>query len=236
MSLGDFEKELLGSASTDGPTAEGRAANRAAVMKAAGFVGTTKLSTSDATATKVAHAGASLASVKPLLFAGAIIAALGAVAAGLALRGSDAPPELGSPPMASIHTAAPTPIETSAPPPVESAAPIASSPPPAVSMRVPPPNKPALDPLAEETRLLDEARACADKKDLGCASARLREHQRKFPRGALADEAALVGIDVARAAGDVDQARKLASDLLRANPTGPYARRARVILDDLRDE
>ncbi|MBX3205969.1 MAG: hypothetical protein KF764_12935 [Labilithrix sp.] len=95
------------------------------------------------------------------------------------------------------------------------------------------PSRPTLEPLAEETRLLEEARTCMDRGDLACGAAKLGEHRARFAHGMLTEEAAVLRIQVARRRGDVEEARRLANELLHANPNGPYARRARAILDEL---
>ncbi len=90
-----------------------------------------------------------------------------------------------------------------------------------------------MDPLAEETRLLDRARICKEKRDWSCASARLDEYRSRFRRGVLAEEAMLLRIEIERANGDRESATQHARELIQANPKGPYARRASAILDQL---
>jgi outer membrane protein assembly factor BamD (BamD/ComL family) len=89
---------------------------------------------------------------------------------------------------------------------------------------------PAPDPLAVEAKLLRDARACLASGDAACASARLAEHQAKFPNGALVDEATLIAIDAAKARGDRVAARAAAERLLARHPTGAYAARAKAAL------
>lgn len=265
----DFEKGLLRSAETDEPTAASRAANRAAVMKAAGLAaagaaasananasasagaaGAAGKTTATATATAKVALAAKLAAVPKLV---ALAAAAGVVAAGVAVTaiavqgssgGEPVPLEVRPSGSALVRPAPATAAIAAPPESVEhSATGDAGDPSRSVAaVRLPSapasagprePSPPALDPLAEETRLLEEARTCMDRGDLTCAAAKLGEHRTRFARGVLTEEAAVLRIQLARRGGDVEEARRLANELLLANPNGPYARRARAILDEL---
>ncbi|MBX3221555.1 MAG: hypothetical protein KF795_13615 [Labilithrix sp.] len=278
----DFEKGLLRSAETDEPTAASRAANRAAVMKAAGLAtaGAAASASASANASAAGAAGKTTATAKVAIAAKlaavpklAALAAAGVVAAGVVVTaiavqgssGSEPVPLEARPSGSALVRPAPATAARSegdevptAPPPAS--LPSVMSPPPesvahaatggaeAAANRDPivartpsvpasagptEPSRPTLEPLAEETRLLEEARTCMDRGDLACGAAKLGEHRARFAHGMLTEEAAVLRIQVARRRGDVEEARRLANELLHANPNGPYARRARAILDEL---
>ena len=264
----DFEKGLLRSAETDEPTAASRAANRAAVMKAAGLAaagaaasananasasagaaGAAGKTTATATATAKVALAAKLAAVPKLVaLAAAGVVAVGVAVTAIAVQGSSGgepvPLEVRPSGSALVRPAPATAAIAAPPESVEHSATgdagdpsrsVAAARLPSAPASAGPrePSPPALDPLAEETRLLEEARTCMDRGDLTCAAAKLGEHRTRFARGVLTEEAAVLRIQLARRGGDVEEARRLANELLLANPNGPYARRARAILDEL---
>ena len=240
MSLSRFEEDLLRAAPQDGPTADQRRANRAFVMGAAGLVAAAGASAATAGAV---HGGAAAATkgIGLAKLAVVIALALGGAAAVFALtrQGSDTPSASPAPPVPALSaSSAPVVVAAvteNAPPPMPSAVEIpTASASAAVAVAAPTPARSsAPDPLALETSLLEAARACVNAHDLACASAKLSAYDARFPHGALAEEASLLHIDVARARGDTATARRLAEQLLASHPTGSYARRARAILAEL---
>ncbi len=135
-----------------------------------------------------------------------------------------------APPLAPARPleSAPTPAPSTGPVPPPSAAPItASAPPPPRAV----PAAPAIDTasgLAEEVAAIDAARATLDRGDAAGSLGQLDAYQRRFPRGTLRQEAAVMRIDALLRAGDRRAARALADRLLAAGP-GPYAERIRSL-------
>jgi hypothetical protein len=94
-----------------------------------------------------------------------------------------------------------------------------------------PSTAPTESPLARELRLLDDARSALGRGDASGALAALDRHDRAFPAGALRTEANVMRAEALLARGDRAAARKLASDLLARDPSGPAAKRLRTIAD-----
>jgi len=84
------------------------------------------------------------------------------------------------------------------------------------------------DPLAYEAKVLEGARACLAVADVACARARLNEHA-GIERPRLRDEAAVMNIEVLRAEGHRDEARRAATSFVEQRPTSPYVKRVRAI-------
>lgn len=137
----------------------------------------------------------------------------------------DSPPAIASVPVSSLPNA---PASAFAP------ASARTAPSPAASAAVPVPREPATeeDPLATEARILEAARACLAKGDRACAQAKLDEHEARFARGPLADEAALLAIDVALAGGDRPKARRLARSLVARSPHGAWNARVKALAQE----
>lgn len=72
-----------------------------------------------------------------------------------------------------------------------------------------------------------------ERADRACADGSLAEHARRFPAGALRDEAEILRIELARRLGDEASARARAEQLVQTIPSGPYAKRARRVLEGL---
>lgn len=247
----EFELQLLRSAGGDVPSTEQRRQNRAAVMQAAGFAtagagaaataSVAKASVTAAKSAKVVAAGSSIAIAKLSL-----LAVVGVVGAGGIFAFSrhrvDAPPAspivIPAPPtvVASSSSTAEAPASLEDSNASRSAAEHATSPASTRTPRTAPPRHELSDSLAIETELLDTARQCLTGGDVTCASRKLAEHRSRFPRGTLASEAALLGIEAARASGDNAGALRIAEELLRLNSSGPYARRAKTIIDELQTQ
>jgi hypothetical protein len=103
------------------------------------------------------------------------------------------------------------------------------TPPPARSATAHPPAA-ARPGLAEEVRLVEQARSALRAGDVGAARAALEEHGRQFPRGALSDEVAVLRIDILERSGDRAGAERAARAYLAAHPTSPHAPRLRDFL------
>lgn len=89
---------------------------------------------------------------------------------------------------------------------------------------------PAASSLAEEHRLLRAARlalpAAPDR-----ALALTREHERRFPRGVLAQEREVIAIQALAAIGEGEAARKKADGFEQAYPDSPHRRRVGEVVD-----
>lgn len=85
--------------------------------------------------------------------------------------------------------------------------------------------------IADEVALLDDARAAIGRGDVAGARAALTEHARRFPRGSLHPEAAVLRIEVALNAGSRAEAAALARDFLRTHEGSPHASKVRTLLE-----
>ena len=92
-------------------------------------------------------------------------------------------------------------------------------------------SSPPESPLAQELRSLDEARSALARGDASGALTLLDRHDRAFPTGPLRTEARMLRVEARLARGDRAAARKLATELLARDPSGPQARRLRTIAD-----
>lgn len=127
----------------------------------------------------------------------------------------------------------PAPVEVPTPAPIEEALP-ATEPTPIATPTVriaPRPATPteALDPLAEEARLLSEAHAVLEAQPAR-ALALTATHRRLYADGQLAAERELVAIDALMRLGRADAARARAARLDAQYPSSPYPARAQRIL------
>ncbi len=89
------------------------------------------------------------------------------------------------------------------------------------------------DTLADELAIVDEARQALRERRIDDATRSLSRYAARFPAGALADEARVLAIDVARARGDADGAATLARAFLRERPKSPQAARVKSTLAEL---
>ncbi|WP_394829410.1 hypothetical protein [Pendulispora albinea] len=81
--------------------------------------------------------------------------------------------------------------------------------------------------LLEQMALVDAARAALAAHEPPRALSILDDLQRRFPNGALDEEATVVRIEALRAAGEHARAQTLARTFLDAHPGSTYARRVR---------
>jgi hypothetical protein len=81
--------------------------------------------------------------------------------------------------------------------------------------------------LAEELRLLREASACLHRHDAASAVRWLREHDARFPNGALAKEASALQVMVMCQQGDQPRARAELAKFLRTESSSPLAERVK---------
>jgi hypothetical protein len=114
----------------------------------------------------------------------------------------------------------------------EKAAPRAPAPAPAPSPAPPPEPVGSGDTLAEEARMLEEARALVGASP-GQALARLDQHAAKYPRGQLGAERELLAVDALRRAGRTAEARARGEALLARSKGGLYEERVRRMLSTL---
>jgi hypothetical protein len=84
--------------------------------------------------------------------------------------------------------------------------------------------------FSAELRSLDEARAAVAAKEPARALGILDGYTARFPRGAMAPEAAVLRIEALANAGDHAAAERVAEAFLRENPGSPYAPRVRSLL------
>jgi hypothetical protein len=111
---------------------------------------------------------------------------------------------------------------------------------PAPLMSVPPPSPAALaspvvttpaevnDSLAEEVKMLREARSALDRGDVRRALELLDSHEAQFARGTLYEERLATRVQALCASGHADAARATAEELLRAAPRSPHLTRVRT--------
>ncbi len=81
--------------------------------------------------------------------------------------------------------------------------------------------------LAEEVALLDRAREAVAAGDAGRALTALDEHTRRFPGGALGQEALVLRIEALSMRGDRAAATRLGESFLKSFPQSPLAPRVR---------
>jgi hypothetical protein len=120
----------------------------------------------------------------------------------------------------------------------KSEAPRETSPAPAMSVAPPPP--PALaspvvttpaevnDSLAQEVKLLREARSALDRGEVRRALDLLDAHEAQFSRGTLHEERLATRVQALCASGHTDAARATAEELFRVAPRSPHLTRVRT--------
>jgi len=216
----EFERALLGSAALDVGSDRVRATCVAA-MAAGAVMGTA--ATAQAAGVSV-QAGA-------LVFAKwvAVGATVGVVAttAAVTIRPSEPSTPAAAPTMSASTAPARAPArqQRMRPSLQDTATPTASSPPVAA---VP---APAQSSLAEELRLLDQARAALQQGQPADALAALRQRDRKHPQGALGPEATVLRVQALLATGNRSAAETAGQRWLGRHPTGAHSRRIRELLD-----
>ena len=86
----------------------------------------------------------------------------------------------------------------------------------------------ATDSLAEEVRMLREARAALDRDDAAQALRLLDAHEKRFRRGTLHEERLATRVQALCVLGLVDRARLAAQELERIAPRSPHLARVRA--------
>jgi hypothetical protein len=104
---------------------------------------------------------------------------------------------------------------------------VPTAPPAAVATQALPPPP---SPLAAELLVLDEARRALSDGDAASSLRQLEAYAQRFQRPVLSIEASVLRLESLVALGRSGEARRLATDLLRAQPNGPYAQRVRSIV------
>jgi hypothetical protein len=84
--------------------------------------------------------------------------------------------------------------------------------------------------LSEEVLMIDRARQLVREHPRESLTA-LGEHQRRFPQGALRDEATLLRVEALVNLGDLESARRLAEPLIASRSDAPIATRMRALLE-----
>jgi hypothetical protein len=106
--------------------------------------------------------------------------------------------------------------------------PVVAPPTAVIAPVTPPPAAEAVDSLAEEVRLLRDARAALDRADPSRALGFLDVHASRFPRGTLYEERLATRVLAFCALGRIDDARLAARELERAAPRSPHLGRVRA--------
>jgi hypothetical protein len=88
------------------------------------------------------------------------------------------------------------------------------------------------DTVAEEVAALDKARAALAAGDGSTALARLDAYERRYPRGTLAPEAAVLRVRALVKLGRSREARSAVEAFVRAHPGSPQASRLRSLVGD----
>lgn len=219
--------DLLRSAKQDQPSSGAR--NKTLVaLGVAGGVGAAVTATSST---------AAALGIAKWIGAGIAIGLITAGSAGLLQAPGDA--RAPAPPASARHVAPPIRARVAAAPREE--APREASPPdpsPSSSAEVMPARSaPRVEPtasakaerpsLAEEVALLDRAREAVASGDAGRALAALDDHTRRFPGGALGQEALVLRIEALSMRGDRAAATRLGESFLKSFPQSPLAPRVR---------
>jgi hypothetical protein len=121
--------------------------------------------------------------------------------------------------VAPLPTVAPTTIETEAPPPIVPTV--------AIHAAKPPPPVATASDLEAETKLLADAQGAIQRSDFGAALAKLDEHAKAFPSGALAEERDAARVVALCGAGRTVDAQTLAKSFLAHHPRSPLAPRVK---------
>jgi hypothetical protein len=221
---GDVRARLLRSARADGPSGRSRQRATAAIALAAGAL------TTRSTAALAAATVARSALLKVLLGAGMVtLVTAGALDApvttavpaerAVAIR----PPPRAAPvaPSATARVAAMA--DPSPAPPVSVAVP---SPPPAVKTSATPH---ATDTLSAEVALLGEAKRALGAGQTAAAFTAIATYDRRFPGGALAQEAAALRIEASARSGDHAMAASLFRSFEARYPASPLRDRLRAL-------
>jgi hypothetical protein len=239
----DFGRELLASWHAEQPSGEARERTLAAL----GLSGGAAIGVGASTATSVSKAAAPKAVAAGTAWAakwvgiGLVVVSAGAVGGYGLRRGGTSPPTVDAASAAPNRSATtPGPLAAS-PRVVQSAAPRAAeepsvAPAPRAASRTTstplPGSTPWTEPspqLLDEVASLDRAQAALAAGHPALALELVAEHERRFPRGALAQEAAVVHVRALWDAGQRDAARALAARFLTAHPSSPHAARMRAL-------
>lgn len=222
----DFERALLGSARADAMAPEKKRALAVALGGGAAAAVMTTASTA-AGAAKATHGLASGALLK-WLAALAVGSTLAASAGVVAVRaGDDAAPRV----MAIAPAPAPLKRATRSVAP----APVAEAPAAMNANDLPAAAAPTTRPAAptpsitEEIALVARARQALRAGDVAGAASALDAHDRQFPRGALAEESAVLRVETVHAT-DPARGKKLGRAFLAKHPESPHAARVRALV------
>lgn len=141
------------------------------------------------------------------------------------------PPKVVEPPAPSVSAAAPTPSVTASVA-VSASVSVAAKPAPSAPSVASAPSVPEVG-LAEETKMLDEARSTLGRNDPRGALAVLDRYNRTAKQRILGPEATMVRIEALHVRGDDAAARALAKRFLAANPGSTYESRVRSLLGEV---
>jgi hypothetical protein len=234
----EISRSLLRSAREDAPSPHARQKAMIALGLAGGMSATVTAATATSTAGTLAKSGATVALFKWIGIGvlGGVVT-VGAVAVAPQLTSHAAAPKV-----AQVQAQAPTspnkpaPAVAPAPPaeePAPSATPAAEEAPTAKPEAPKPSAKPADKPtLADEVAALDAARVAVSRGDSAAALRALDEHDRRFPGGALGQEATVLRITALAQRGDRAAATRLGRAFLDAHPTSPLAARVRSLIGE----
>jgi hypothetical protein len=90
--------------------------------------------------------------------------------------------------------------------------------------------------LAQEVRVIDEARQALDAGNASGALASLDGYRARFPNGVLATEAGVLRVKARLLSGDRAGAERDAEVILQRAPRGRYAERIRALLGRIEQE
>ena len=121
-----------------------------------------------------------------------------------------------------------------APPPAEPPTPPVPPPPTEDSARLARARAQPGDPLAEEVAVLDRAQDALSAGDAAAALARVAEHARRFPNGALVDLREAARVQALCLSGDAAAALAAATRLVESHPRSSVAQRHRDDLSELK--
>jgi hypothetical protein len=227
--LEEIERTLLQAGRASAPAE----AKRRAFAAGAGVLGGSALTGTSAAATGIAGKTAAIVYLKWVAVVGLSgLAAASGIVAAKRLRAE----RIESSPPVTATTAAP-PAKSAMASQVPSTAPVASAPSSeAIAATTSRPSPSAASSASAgssfpvELALMDGARAAIAAGDPAKALSMLDGYSERFPRGAMAPEAAVLRVEALVAAGDRDAARRAGDAFLRSHPSSPYGPRIQSLL------
>lgn len=244
----ELTQSLLRSARDDAPAPHARQKAMIALGLAGGVSATVTAATATSTASTLAKSSATAALLKwigvgvlgGVVTVGAVevvqTKSAPAVAASSSVAVAMGPRAAPSPKPAPMNAGAPGPAaEAPSAEPAPSAAPVTTEEPPAAKPVDAPKAsaKPAEKPsLSDEIAAIDEARVALGAGNASAALRALDDHDRRFPGGALGQEATVLRIQALVLRGDRASAARIGRAFLDAHPRSPHVARIRTLIGD----